>query len=125
MKLALPDFKRIILKFQEEKKKSNLTKIGVDENVRYKYINKKILQNEFEINRRRFRKNNNKEMDMNNFLDKTEDTENKDSDPFFGNLKDTENSFEVIKVENKNINDFINKKQTPTNFNPPISNSKI
>ena len=107
--MALPDFKRIIGSFQEEKNKSNVIQIGVDENIRHNYIGKKILMNEFQINRRK-NENNNK-FKINNLLDKTEDTENKNSDDFLGNLKNTDNSFEVIQVQTKDVNQYINQHQ--------------
>lgn len=108
MKLTLPDFNRIVSTFREEKQKGNVVKVGIDENTRYKYISKKILQNEFQINRK---KNNFKKIKINNILDKSEETETKPSNEFLGNLKNTENSFEVVPVETKDINRFLNNQQ--------------
>lgn len=125
MKLCLPDYNRIISRFKEEKQKGNVVKVGIDENVRYKYISKKIIQNEFQINRK---KNNFKKIKINNILDQSDETETQPSHDFLDNLKNTENSFEVIPVETRDVNRFLNNQPTSKstikrhiNFQKPIN----
>lgn len=102
-----------------------MVKVGIDENVRYKYISKKIIQNEFQINRK---KNNFKKIKINNILDQSDETETQPSHDFLDNLKNTENSFEVIPVETRDVNRFLNNQPTSKstikrhiNFQKPIN----